>query len=387
MGDFRDLPIPDLVLPWTNRPDGDDTGYRDVKVAPEDETEPDPLVLLLESDDDVECYSVYANGSYRRICPYYFGGLGADERVLIRTPASQALRAASAVLRTYSRKPLVVDGFRDCSTQAKLFSYLFRRLLGGRDPASLSVTEFVHFGRRADDVGSYAAVKRDDAFSAAQAALLDGQMADQVAAAAFDLQVTRGEVARLYLTFGANLGLQPTLTLDPSAPTAHGSGGALDILLVDAKTSDLTLLGVPFDYCRPGDDRHPTGPAAMRYFEDEGNLDHYAKLVERDPVLEQFVIRDFDVEGITIEVFRQIQRERRLFFHAMQRAGFSFFNGECWHFNAPNQFDSNQFAEYPFGGNACHSLLQNVCGDDGKPVAVWGNTAAHKMAAELLKRK
>ncbi|MDO8560223.1 MAG: hypothetical protein Q7S23_04305 [bacterium] len=374
MPDFRDLPIPMTILPWTKREGGDDAGYRQVAVAEGADDAPDELMVLNPPHcSPIACYPVYAHGARPKVCPDYGAGLSAAARVLVRQPVFNALHDANYVLRPAGRQLLVLDGFRPATVQAALFSYLFRRLSGGTPPDALPPAEFMTIGLRADDVGSFAAVIPNEQFQATLAAL---PVWIQEALAATNIP----KAAELWLTFRHNLGHQSELQLDTSAPTAHGSGGAVDAILVDTVSGEPTLLGVPFDYARPASDSHPYGPAAMRYFEDEANLGHYRDLVGHDPRLRSF-LAEFGVQKVTHDLFGTIRDERRLFYHSMARVGFSHFVLECWHWNAGNERSGNQFRDFPYAGNTCHSLLRNVCAADGKPRTVWSNASAHRLAA------
>jgi hypothetical protein len=71
-------------------------------------------------------------------------------------------------------------------------------------------------------------------------------------------------------------------------------------------------------------------------------------------------------------------------FHALRSVGASYFSlgreiGEPWHYNLGNERGGKQAAFLPSAGSACHSLLKNIRGADGRWIAAWGNAAAHRL--------
>jgi D-alanyl-D-alanine dipeptidase len=256
---------------------------------------------------------------------------------------------------------------------------VFLRLLAeaGLDAAGLSVGEIVTWGRRADDTASFCAVVADEAFAQALEALRAGPRWSEVEVAAAALEINAEAAAQELLVFEANLGVTP-LRLDTSAPTAHGSGGAVDVFLVD-RGGRLVNLGVPFD---------SASEAAEMSFFDRSTLPHYQDLVAADPGLRVHLTElGVDPTRVTAADFEAIRAERRLLFHAMNAVGATFFSlgyaaGEPWHFNLSNEDGGKQAMELPGAGNACQSLLRDVRDRvTGCWTAVWGNAAAHTLAA------
>ncbi|KKW16756.1 MAG: hypothetical protein UY52_C0001G0076 [Parcubacteria group bacterium GW2011_GWC2_49_9] len=365
------MEIPEVILPWTGKVDGDDAGYRDVAVSSLDQEDPDPLVGIC---CPLSYYPVYADGPAPRICLAYDGGLGASKTMLVRTPVEAAIHRANHVLHMYGRRLLILDGFRFMETQRRLWQYLFFQILGDRQYNQVTTTEFLRMGMRADDIGSFAALAQNDRL-AEYHDLLMREKANDLLRASRELHITIDQAALLFLTFVRNLG-NNELELDVTSNTAHGGGGAIDAILVDAETDEPTLLGVPFDYAGT--------PSAMRFFEDPDNLGPYQEAVVNDPMLRTF-LSQFGVTDVTADVFNRIRDERRLFFHCMTRVGATHFFLECWHWNMGNQFGGKHFAAMPFGGSACHSLLKGVTNPStGEWIADWGNAFAQTRAAEIL---
>lgn len=373
--DFE-APIMRRILPHTGRLDGDDTGYRSVAVALSDAQDPD---LLVRIDGAIPCHPVYAMGARPRVTPFYGGGLGADARVLVRAPVARALDRVRGALRPHRRDLLVLDGWRSASTQARLWSAVYQRLRGEapKDERAGVVAE-IGLGRRADDTASYCPVVKDGAYAAAVAALKGSRAWDEILAAGSVLDAEPAALVEELVTYRANDGALP-LRLDTSANTAHGSGGACDLWMIDSDTDLPVNLGVPFD---------STSPAAVMDFFEWAAVDRYADLAAADAGLRAY-LADFGLSAnhVDEDVFAAIRRERRLLYHATASAGASFFSlgrgcGEPWHFNFGNEDGGKQARLLPGGGNACHSLLKDVRDPtSGAWMAVWGNAAAHALAA------
>lgn len=356
--DLRETPIVRRHLPHTGRLDGDDTGYRDVEVDAEDTTDPDPLVPLPPT---LLQYPVYALGPRTGVTRAYAGGLGASPQMLLRAPAVAALADADAILRPYHRRLLAVDAFRPAEVQARLWSWVFddlRRKAGHRAPAAPE--DWLRFGRAADHVASYCLCVPGAAFD------------DAVAAAARELRDTGGDPAdAVDLTlFRANHGDLP-LRLDESANTAHGSGGACDLLLATLDGEPVAM-GAPFDSASP--------VATVDWFEHHGD-DAYAAAVAADPEL-----RAFSAEFPGAPRAAELRAERRLLVHTLVAVGATYYSlddqiGEFWHFNFGNERGGRQAARLPGGGNAAHSLLRDVRAPETRRVtAAWGGAAAHRLA-------
>lgn len=374
--DYRDLPIVREFLPHTGHLSGDDTGYRNVEVTPHDAVDPDPLVDL---DGLVRVYPVYAEGRRPGITPYYGAGIGGAARLLLREPAARALVRVDQILARYDRKLLVLDAFRSASTQAALWKEVFLRLIAGanRDAGQLSVLDVVTWGRRADDTASFCAVADNEAFVRALADLSARPRWAEVESAAAALGADRDALAREYLVFEVNRG-NTSLSLDKSAPTAHGGGGAADVFLLD-RSGQLANLGVPFD---------STNSCAVIDFFEWSDLAYYQDLVARDAGLQTHLAElGVNPGRVTETEFAGIRAERRLLFHAMREVGATFFSlgrecGEPWHFNLSNEDGGKQVADLPGAGNSCQSLLRDVRDrSTGRWTAAWGNATAHALAA------
>lgn len=377
MDDYREFPIVRRVLPHTGRLDGDDTGYRHVPVTPLDAAEPDPLVPI---NDVVACYPVYAHGRRHRITPFYDKGLGAAPTVLMRAPAARALERADEILKIYRRRLLVLDGWRSAKVQARLFTDIFHRVASNRSLEGLTIGRFIQLGRLADDTASFCQVAvGSDLEQVMDRMLRDRQ--DEVVEAATQLELTPEQLATEAITYQANLGIAD-VPLDRTANTAHGSGGAADLWLIDLTTEQPVNLGVPFD---------STSPAACMDFFERSTFEEYRELVLRDAALREY-LGDLGLPAgePTAEAFDIARTERRVLFHSLRAVGASFYSldaerGEPWHYNLGNLEGGRQAAIYPEAGNACHSLLKAVRDpNSGSWIANWGNESAHRLADSLL---
>lgn len=358
------------ILPHTGRIDGDDAGYRNVRGSAMDVVNPDLLMPI----EGVETLPIYAVGAIPGICPYYGTGIGGSETILVRKPVLLSLLDVNHNLRPYGRECLVLDGHRSPEVQRNLWVDVWKRVTDVSNPQGMSVLEFLKKGMEADDIGAYAPVVRDEKFEAAVNSLLAGYDVHYERAAE-ELKLDSAEAAAaLWLTFQTNLGLTE-FQLDQAGNTAHGSGGATDVYLLDTETNKPTNLGVPFDCIGE--------PSRMDWFEDDNNFDAYVSFVsERNDVKEY--LKYFNIWIVTHADFVAIREERRILYHAMVEAGASFYVGEPWHFNHGNERGGNQAIAFPGGGNSCHSLLKNVVDGEGNYVAVWTNDVANRLAREFV---
>lgn len=242
--DFRNTPIVLPFLKHTGEVDGNDKGYRKVRVSPLDKPgTSDPLVVC---NSRIRCMPIYSVGSVPGLCPYYGSGIGAPQQVFLRAPALNALIAGNDLLKKYNREFVILDGWRSAETQSLLWKDVFNRICSERSliESELTLTQFLQCAMDADDIGSFADVIRneeyDGAFAAANSSL-------DFNTASNDLQKPTSELVELYVIFQANLGRNACI-LDESGNTAHGGGGASDVFLWNTETNQYTCLGVPFDF-------------------------------------------------------------------------------------------------------------------------------------------
>lgn len=367
-GDLREKPIPLVTLPWTGLPDGNDgksdfsPGYRNVPVV--ERGIPDRLVPIT----CIQTHVVYAAGPLSRHCTYYDGGLGSHPVPFGRSAIVPALMRANEILRPYGEELLGLDFWRHQKTQANLFAYILRGILLTNpefDPRT--VYGLIKAGLMADDVGSYATVVKNQTYADAMKEMREKRSGEVIAASAL-LHTSDDEVLDLYLTIQGNLRELP-LHFDRYGNTAHGGGGAGDIVLLNSP------LGVGFDHVSlvPSNTE-----AAMRFFEDEANWDQYKEQAEKNPHLRQY-LSEWGIPKVGDEHIITFRNNRRLLSHAMKSVGATYYNGECWHWNFAC-LDGDD----PMSGSGCQSLLKNVRGADGQFQAVWGNDEAHRQMEELL---
>jgi D-alanyl-D-alanine dipeptidase len=105
---------------------------------------------------------------------------------------------------------------------------------------------------------------------------------------------------------------------DPTCPSPHATGGAVDVWLVEEGST--ANLGVPFDWME----------------EDAGTFYHLKRRRSR------FSGND-----------SKVCRNRSKLILAMANAGFSCYGPEIWHFNYGNQMDA-----LVKGGAACYSYIE-----------------------------
>lgn len=378
------------ILAHTGLLDGDDSGYRDVPIFQGDQEDPDPMVVLTE----VDTLPVYARGSQTGLCTMYDGGLGAPDVTLVRKPLVEPLVRANEILKPYGRKILVVDGWRSYLTQMALWKYLRAEIIQnlGLKDGSLTLREELLVGIKADDVGSFVACVKDEKFAGAKVALMT-EKGDELAAASTEFGKPTEVLAELFLHFQTDL-RRTKLTLEDSAVTAHGNGGAVDCWLLNTETGKPVNLGVGFDYFPPQQVMTlGPSPAVVNYFDmAKVNVEVFAAQVAADPHLQRY-LSELGYDKVTSEVFAEAQRERRLLFHTMMEIGASYFSllddlGEPWHFNLGNLAGGKQAKMLPGSGNGCHALLKDIRHvETGERMAVWANDVAHRLARELLLAK
>lgn len=374
---FREMPIVLGINPFTHLIEGDDTGYRKVAVSPLDAVDPDPLVFV--RDQNILEHPVYHGGATQFICPYYPSGIGGYPNILVREPVLKGLIEVNKVLQDYNRRLVVLDGVRLSSVQRNLWEnlFFFAARKSGIDQESMTVTQTITLGMEADAIGSYCDVDRTDRFYEMRNELLGGRSVEEFYSLAISLKMEVHEVVDLYLCFSANRGVHG-LELNIDAPTAHGSGGAVDLWMIDTEMDTPCFFGAPFDYMAPKG--LPVSPTAIDYFErPDVTPETYRETLEADTVLRDHVIAH-GFSGKMQDAFHIAREERRILTNAMELCNASIYNGEFWHFQLGNELGGRQKGDLWGSGNTCHALLK------GKPEAVWSNKVAHELACELMSR-
>lgn len=342
MGNFSTIPVGDRRL-------GDDAGYRTHPISLDDERDPEQMVAV----ERVRCHPVYHFGATPKLTSYYEGGLGGSSTILVRNSLHTLLVNANIMLDEYGLELVVLDGWRPWWIQVNLWRYLrdvviFNYGLAGK---TLSLDEELLVGIHADDIGSYCALQNNKNFKTAKKQMVGGSFRTELAYAARKLGMTTGRAAELFLIFQANLG-RNKLKIDPFATTAHGSGGAVDVYLLDKRSLEFTSLGVPFDYIAPYGTA--VSPAVMDYFE-ISNPNAYADLVAMDPVL-QWYLKELGYGSNIDQAFTDARHYRRILYHTMSTCGASFYAEEPWHWQI---------------NNACDAVIKR------QTVALWGNKGAY----------
>lgn len=394
--EISSTPITLPLLAHTGNMDGDDGfsellgfNYRGVPCHPDDETDPDPLVIV-----DIRSLNIYANGAVPGVCVYYddegFGaGLGGPNIGLVRAPFNNLLNEAAAyLLEHFGLELVLLDGFRPWWVQTSLWRWLFNRLYHQQNlTGRLTVEQVIRLGDAADEVGSYCAALDDAAFQQAKAEIITSELRTEIGEASINLDRKPSEVVTTYLTYLVNLGNDPRfkhivtfdisdLKLNEGAVTAHGGGGAADLWLF--KNSKPVQMLAPFDFLpRAGG----PNPGRMLYAE-ETTWEDYAAEVALNPDLQRYQ-SELGVTEITEEIFNEGRANRRILFHVMQTIfGCTTYNGEDWHFNSHNALGGKQ-SKVLISGNGCQAFLRNtVLPETGRITAVWSNSVGHRLAAE-----
>lgn len=373
-------------LKHTSRPDGDDSGYRDVAILPEEGGKPDPIVVV--EDHGVKTYPVYGKGACPRITPYYGTGIGGPQVTLLRKPAVTALIEMNRILAPYEREVLVLDGLRFAETQRKLWEYLFQLAVknAGMEIKNLSSSEVIKFGLQADNIGSYVSLKNTRR--------LKEEIESQIRVRYHELEkaLTENklgsieEAASLLVTFLTNIAPEAAfegISLDDTAITAHGGGGAIDMMLLNTKTGEIEPLGVPFDFLP--DPKWAFNPGAMAAFEHH-SPEEMAALYESSPELLAY-LNEFGETHMTHSFFLRCLENRRMLLWAAKQVGMTHYNSECWHFNGGNTRGGNQANTLPGSGSGCQALLLNVRDHNGIITACWGSEIGQQLGRELLQER
>ena len=358
--DFSKNPIALQILAHTGEVDGNDAGYRTWPMVENG----DPLVIV--PPEMIKQELVYAVGPVKGVCPYYEGGLDAEDVAIVRAPVLAGLLRLDAMLSDIGLGVLLVDAWREGQIQVNLWNYLFRQQADKESLTreTMDVATIVRLGDFADNIGSYNAADENDAFNLAVNNELKGDRVQQIIDLAKERGVEPREVASTLVTYEANLRWRTDVQLSKTASTAHGGGGATDIYMYDRSTGKPVCLGVPFDYA--GD------ASRMDYFEDEANFAKFIEAVERDPMLRQY-LTECGFETVTMEVWTVCRNNRRILYHACVALGATIYVNEPWHYNWPCGH-----GDFPRSGNGCQALLAN------EPQAVWSNAFGHKEAARLI---
>ena len=365
----------DTPIIWSQG-DWDDSGYRDV--AKPYETNPDPLVV---ANSRLACYRVYNLGDSPRICSCYgSGGMDQSAAILLREPVVRSLERANVILKEYRLKTLILDGFRSVQTQAKLWVHTLTRM-AGPNPADLSIKGLLTFGQRADEIGSYASVVEDDNYLKLFTQLIQNQnvwfSVVEYAQEKFQTGRPAEDWLKLYITFKANLGKYPYISLDAAGHTSHGNGGTEDSLLINISEGDVACLGAPYDY--------PNAPSKIDFFEGPDNFEEWRRYQKEEAEMSLYLAQCGITNSATRDDFNRVRDLRRVFYWTMEEVGVGRYGAEYWHRTHGNSLGGNQAKEFPGAGNSCHAIVKNIRDTAGKHVAVWGNEAAHRMADAILK--
>ncbi len=374
MSSFRERPIVLETLPHTGRPDGDDTGYRDVALSDDDAQNPDPMVAISYSDHGIRFQSVYASAPVHRVYPFPFVELGATRQIFMRLPAIQAIRDENKLLKDERRERLVIDGFRPASVQQKMWALIYSRIAPPDQYQMMTIYEKIRAGNQTEVIGAHVAVVQNSAFDEAVSSLLISPAREQFAIAASGIGIPIREAVERYLVYEANLG-HNNFTFDLSAPTAHGNGGPDDSWLINTNRGEVTCYGVHYDY---------TGHACrLDFFENPDNLGPFQEEVAKNEILRTFLAK-CGFPQIDVDAFNTFRGERRISFWANKLTGGTTYGKECWHNNRDNTRGGNQSQILPGSGNSCQALLKNVCDPgSGKPTACWTNAVAHRLVEQL----
>ena len=214
--------------------------------------------------------------------PYYARQmkLVADERIFLRAEVLRRFQVARAFLKDRGFDLIVYDGWRSLKLQERLFWFYMREFTA----AKFNLKE------------QFAPLEVD-------------AVREYFAALSKTMQSNLKEANRSYVSWPSK---------DPSAPSPHATGVAIDVWLY--QNGQPVNLGVPFDWMEV----------------DAGAFYHFRR--NRKP----FLGND-----------RIICARREIMLYAMIQAGFTCYGPEIWHFNYGNQMDA-----LVRGGHAVYSYIE-----------------------------
>ena len=379
------------------RVEGDDAGYRDVPVDDDGE----PLVALTEEHGILR--PIYdgvdpLDGSQN---PADSLPGGVEGKMYVRESVAIALKAFTDYLRErYGDrvKPILVDAFRSFQRQAAGHSGLIVRALG--DNKKPSAEQFFNAGQKADATFSYVRLNH----SSPEVVTFLGDVRGS-ADLSKDLQVLAGkmrvpfdELLMEWATFCVNLNVRQQLGFDRDVANpynsdrggdlnfegnAHAGGGAVDGFLgLDGRiVSSLAK----YDHMGPW--------AAKEILENPANFERYRLAASTNPELSS-ILQSLGIkpETMTFEQWQFAMEANRVYHHATKRMGATYYSaanpeegGENWHVEFGNVVrdprngniihQAPSASRYWNSGNPGHALQRMP---QGKAIAVWGGTAAHR---------
>ncbi len=382
------------------RVEGDDEDYRYVLVDDDGQR----LVALTE-EDGLDLRPIYdgvdpIDGSQNseNNLP---GGL--DGQMYVRESVAIGLREFAAYLRERhgSRvKPIIVDAFRSFQRQAAGFSGLLDKALGAnRTPDTRT---FFDAGVKAN--GTFSFVKANTNSAEVQTFMNDmretAAVYQELELIGEELGISMDDILLNYTAFCVNLRIRQCLGFSTDIPNpyngdaekerdvdfennAHAGGGAVDMFLgVDGKIASSLA---PYDSLGRW--------AAKEATEDDRDFETYKREAQIDPELSGFLNRlGIKPQDLTIEQWQFAKRANRVLHHATRHMGATYYSatnpingGENWHIEFGNVIRRIQdgrilhrarsSSKYWNSGNPGHALQRMP---DGKAVAVWGGTAAHR---------
>lgn len=386
---WADTPITITTNHLTGVLDGDDHGYRDVPDIDSNEEMVD-AGLQLYVTPDYDGFDIY--GGRKRVLP---GGV-CGGRLLLRRYLAVGLSHLDDQIRRLTGNAMqlqLVDGYRTPQRQAAGFTETMMELaaIDGLGLETLTPSQQVLYGRRADLTFSWVRVCQDDAYAAVLAELrADGDFMQQLRDGIGSGQIggSLDDALSDYIlhsvnnNFGRAAGRGIRLNGNRNA---HSGGGAID-LMIRGKLGGRTvpLSHVPFDYASP--------ISAMLYLEGD-NYSAYVAAAKADQRLADHLKQlGFDTpDDFKRSDWTLLQQANRIRYYAFLCAGGSFYDpgdptqaGENWHFQLGNKVygldgavllaEPSLSGEYPDAGNTCHTLLRVPAGP--KRVAVrTGNSA------------
>jgi D-alanyl-D-alanine dipeptidase len=311
--------------------------------------------------------------------PALSNGHDRADRLLLRAPALLAVEEANELLKPYNRELMISDGFRPIHRQAQMFCRVLERFTGSKVYEDLSLFEKISLGRKTNASILYVDIIKDAVYDEETYKIRQSSLWPEFVSLAEKFCISSDILLHEFLVYETNGGRR-SLTLDTISNTAHGTGGAIDVWLIDRSTGRFVNRGIPSSYNNVS--------AVMDYFE-WATSKMFQQEVDENSRLKEY-LHDFGIEKIDDKCMLAIREERRLLFHAMMTVGASYFSlgkteGECWHFNFGNERGGHQYNILPNAGNPSHSLLKNIRDPkNGQITAVWGNEVAHELARELL---
>jgi hypothetical protein len=210
---------------------------------------------------------------------------------------------------------MVSDGFRPIHRQAQMFRRVLERFTGSQVYEDLSLFEKISLGRKTNASILYVDIIKDAVYDEETYKIRQSSLWPEFVSLAEKFCISSDILLHEFLVYETNGGRR-SLTLDTISNTAHGTGGAIDVWLIDRSTGRFVNRGIPSSYNNVS--------AVMDYFE-WATSKMFQQEVDENSRLKEY-LHDFGIEKIDDKCMLTIREERRLLFHVMMAVGASYFS-------------------------------------------------------------